>query len=137
MENDSIRASGLSTLVDIWIEGKLRAICVEKDAIASVAGLDAAARMSENDRCEFVRVNLPLLVKAVKRRLSKSDDDPDAIVIEAGQLGDAAKSQADRRKADRRAADRRKTDRPKDKLPHGERRRGDRRKAERRGPPGR
>ena|SRR5437868_9856426 len=135
MENDSIRASGTSTLVDIWIEGKLRAICVEKEAVASVVGFDAAAQMSEDDRCEFVRTHLPLVVTAVKSRLGKTDGDPDSVVLEAGQLGDTGSSKGDRRKADRRTTDRRKADRPKDKLPHGERRRGDRRKRERRRPP--
>jgi len=135
MENDSIRASGTSTLVDIWIEGKLRAICVEKEAVASVVGFDAAARMSEDDRCEFVRTHLPLVVTAVKSRLGNTDGDPDSVVLEAVQLGDTGSSKGDRRKADRRTTDRRKADRPKDKLPHGERRRGDRRKRERRRPP--
>jgi hypothetical protein len=135
MENDSIRASGSSTLVDIWVNGKLRAICVEKEAIASVVGFDAAARMSEEDRCEFVRTHLPLVVTAVKSRLEKADGDPDSIVVDAGQLGDSGSSKGDRRKTDRRTTDRRKTNRPKDKLPLGERRRGDRRKRERRRPP--
>jgi hypothetical protein len=135
MENDSIRASGTSTLVDIWVDGKLRAICVEKEAIASVVGFDAAARMSEDDRCEFVRTHLPLVVTAVKSRLGKIDGDPDSVALEAGQLGDSGSSKGDRRKTDRRTTDRRKADRPKDKLPHGERRRGDRRKRERRRPP--
>ena len=134
MENDSIRASGPSTLVDIWIDGKLRAICVEKDAIAAVVGFDAAAGMSEEDRCEFVRVNLPRVVTAVKVRLAKTDGDPDSIVIDSGELGGTSSS-GDRRKTNRRKTDRRKIARPKEKLPQGERRRGDRRKTERRKPP--
>ena len=136
MENDSIRASGSSTLVDIWIDGRLRAICVEKEAIAAVVGFDAAARMSDDERCEFVRTHLPLVVTAVKSQLGKIDGDPDSVALEAGQLGDAGSSKADRRKADRRTSDRRNADQSRDKLPHGERRRGDRRKTDRRRPRG-
>ena len=106
MENDSIRASGTSTLVEIWIDGKIRAICVEKEAIAAVVGFEAAAKMSEDERCEFVRIHLPLVVTAVKTRLSKSNGVLDSIVLDAGQLGGADNSQGDRRKTDRRATDR-------------------------------
>jgi len=35
METDSVRAMGDSTLVDLWIEGRFRAITVSRDAIAS------------------------------------------------------------------------------------------------------
>jgi hypothetical protein len=133
MENDSIRASGSDTLVDIWINGKLRAICVTREAIDAFVGLNRAAGMSDEDRCEFVRARLPLVVTAVKTRLAETSPGADTVVIDAGHLpGPDGSTAGDRRKGERRKTDRRKVDRPKESLPHGERRRGDRRKSERR-----
>ena len=48
MENDSIRASGNNTLVDIWINGKLRSICITHEAIGAFVGFDTAAEFSED-----------------------------------------------------------------------------------------
>jgi hypothetical protein len=131
MENDSIRASGTDTLVDIWVNGKLRAICVRRDAIEAYLGFVQPARMSEEDRCEFVRKNLPLVVTAVKTRLRDINPAADTVTIEGSQLGGDGGS-ADRRKRERRKAERRKVAKSKDELPLGERRRGDRRKSDRR-----
>ncbi len=39
MESDSVRAMGDSTLVDLWIEGKFRAIIVSRQAIESYLGV--------------------------------------------------------------------------------------------------
>jgi hypothetical protein len=138
MENDSIRASGTDTLVDIWINGKLRAICVTKEAIDAVVGSSRATGMSDEDRCEFVRGRLPLVVTAAKTWLSETSPAADRVVIDVGQLGGTAPSSpgGDRRKGDRRKTERRKGDRPKEDLPQGERRRGDRRRNERRRSPG-
>jgi hypothetical protein len=134
MENDSIRASGTDTLVDIWVNGKLRAICVRREAIDEYIGFDQAARMSEDDRCEFVRRNLPLVVTAVKRKLGDTNALADTVTIEGAQLGGDGGG-GDRRKRERRKTERRKVAKPKEQLPYGERRRGDRRKGERRRPP--
>jgi hypothetical protein len=135
MENDSIRASGSDTLVDIWINGKLRAICVTREAIDTYLGFERAARMSEDDRCEFVRTHLPLVVTAVRTKLRDSNPAADAVVLEGEQLGGPGSGRAgDRRKVERRKAERRKVNTPKDQLPHGERRRGERRKTGRRTP---
>jgi hypothetical protein len=68
MENDSIRASGNNTLVDIWIDGKLRGISIAREAIEAYVGFDRADGMTENDRCEFVRTHLPLVVKTAATR---------------------------------------------------------------------
>ncbi len=130
MENDSIRASGSDTLVDIWVNGKLRAICVTSQAIDIFLGPERAGEMSEEQRCEFVRTHLPMLVKAVKATLRESNPDADVVNIDIGKFGSAA----DRRKSERRTSDRRKTSVPKARLPYGERRRGDRRKKDRRSP---
>lgn len=130
MENDSIRSSGTDTLVDIWVNGKLRAICVSSQAIDASLGSDRRSELTDEDRCEFVRTHLPLLVTAVKARLRDTNPDANVVTIEIGHLGGTA----DRRKGDRRNGDRRKKTLPKESLPHGERRRGDRRKTERRAP---
>jgi hypothetical protein len=134
MENDSIRASGGNTLVDVWIEGKLRGISVSRSAIEAFLLLppDRAAAMSEEERCEFVRTHLALVLTAAKVQLRESNPTADSVSIEAGQLGGGGRSQA----GDRRTAERRTTDRRKAKNPEppriGDRRRGDRRTGERR-----
>jgi hypothetical protein len=133
VENDSIRASGTNTLIDIWIEGKLRAICVTSAAIETFLGAAAGSDMTEDARCEFVRTHLPLLVKSVKERLRGAGASADTVVIDAGQLGGVAEV----RVSERRKGERRKLKTPPDKLPHGERRRTQRRRTDRRQAPAR
>jgi hypothetical protein len=111
MEGDSVRAMGDSTLVDLWIEGKFRAISISRQAIETYLQLAPgdAASMSETERREFVRLHLGLVVSAATALL-RSKPGTETIVIEAGQLGskpqDAGKEQ--RRNNDRRKGDRRK-----------------------------
>ena len=71
MENDSIRSVGSDTLVDIWIDGKMRSLSVSLEAIGAFLGFDKASSMSERDRCEFVRTHLPVVVAAAKQRLQR------------------------------------------------------------------
>jgi hypothetical protein len=133
MEGDSIRTSGNDTFVDIWIEGKVRSICISRAAIDAHLGFDRGTNLSEDDRREFVRSNLPLLISAAKTRLAETGPTADSILIDAGQLpGGKA---GERRKKERRKAERRKVAKPASELPHGERRRGDRRHADRRRSP--
>jgi hypothetical protein len=135
IENDTIRSSGGNTLVDVWIDGKMRGVCVTRGAIEMHLGLtaDQSAGMSEGDRCEFVRTNLALVMKSAKERLRDTSAAADYIIIDTGQLPVRA---ADRRKGERRKSDRRKADRPQLIPPQGDRRRGPRRKGERRGTSG-
>ena len=140
MENDTIRSSGSSTLVDIWIDGKLRAISVARGAIDDFLALapGRAAVMTEDQRCEFVRKNLALVVRAAKGRL-KDNPDADTIFIDTGQLPGAGRGRgADRRSAERRKGERRKPEPLGERQPgdrrRGERRHGDRRRGDRRGP---
>ena len=132
MENDTIRSSGGNTLVDVWIDGKMRAVCVSRGAIEMHLGLtaDQAAAMSETDRSEFVRTNLSLIMKAAKKRLGETSAAAPAIFIDTGQLPVRS---TDRRKNERRKTERRKVARPQGIPPAGDRRRGPRRKGERRG----
>lgn len=133
VENDSIRPSGTNTLIDIWIDGKIRAICVSHEAIGSFVGFEQAAGMSEDDRCEFVRTHLPLVVKATMARLRDSDPTADRVVIDGGQLPRPDGRSGDRRKSERRTDQRRKAERP--RGVQTERRRRDRRQGERRTKP--
>jgi hypothetical protein len=133
MENDSIRASGSNTLVDIWIEGKMRSLCVSQQAIGAFIGFDEAREMTDRDRCDFVRTNLALVVAAARTRLRDTDVTADDVILDVGQLPRPDGASGERRKAERRKADRRKSDRPRPGAP--ERRRGNRRQGERRTPP--
>lgn len=136
MENDSIRASGSDTLVDIWIEGKVRAICVTQAAIGASIGFDKASAMTDEERCDFVRRHLPQVVRAAKAEVADGDPDAAAITIdESHPVGPPGSGGGERRRTERRKADRRKVDRPASALPHGERRRADRRKGDRRTTP--
>lgn len=121
MESDSVRAIGDSVLLDLWIQGKFRAITVSRQAIEAYLQLtpgDAAA-MSEDARREFVRTHLSLVVTAATARLR---EDPGAERIAIDQLGGAAP----RASGERRARDRRKGERRKHNLgpPGGVERRG-------------
>jgi hypothetical protein len=129
MESDSIRASGNNTLIDIWVEGKLRSICVAREAIESFLGPKAPAVRSEDGRCEFVRGHLPQVVSAVKTKL-RSNPSAEPIIIESTELGGVG----ERRRSERRKGERRKATRPSESLPEGERRRSERRKDQRRKP---
>ena len=133
MENDSIRASGTDTLVDIWIEGKIRAICITQEAIGAYLDFDRVARMDDDERCDFVKNNLALILTAAKARLSEGDPTAGSITIDAGNLPRPDGKATDRRKGDRRKGDRRKTTQALGDKP--ERRRTDRRGGERRARP--
>jgi hypothetical protein len=109
MESDTVRAMGDSTLVDLWIEGKFRAITVSRQAIESFIGLptDGGSSLTEGDRCEFVRTHLGVIVNAAAAQL-RSDPAADAIVIGEGQLGgDPIARVGERRTGDRRKGERR------------------------------
>ncbi len=126
MENDSVRTSGDATLVDMWIEGKLRAISLSRGAIETYLRLpaDRAEAMSDEDRREFVRTNLGLVIAAAKAQL-RDNPTADTVTIEAGQFGGRGAPQPAPRDGERRSGDRRKGDRRKINLgppPSGERR---------------
>jgi len=128
MENDSVRSSGASTLVDMWIDGKLRAISVSREAIEAFLHLtpERAASMTEAERGEFVRTHLTLVITAATTKLRNTDADADAVAIEAGDLGGRVTPRSEPPDGERRSGDRRKGDRRKVNLgppPTGERRR--------------
>jgi hypothetical protein len=95
---------GDSTLVDLWIEGRFRAITVSRDAIASFLKLspERADSFSDSDRVEFVRTHLAMVVRAAAAQL-RLDPNADSILIDGGQLnGEPARPSGDRRKGERR-----------------------------------
>ena len=111
METDSIRTSGENTVVDIWIDGKMRSVSVSGDAIAAFLRLppDKAVAVSDEDRREFVRMHLDLVVNKARDRLRGMDPGVSAIVIDAGPgRGQAGAESSGRRGGDRRKGDRRK-----------------------------
>jgi hypothetical protein len=130
MENDSIRASGTDTLVDVWIDGKVRAICITREAIGAYLDFDRAGAMSDDDRCDFVKNNLALVLKASKARLRDEDPTANNIVIDAGHLARPDGKATDRRQKERRRVERRKSTAPLAGQP--DRRRAPRRRGERR-----
>lgn len=132
MENDSIRSSGANTLVELWLDGKLRGVCVSQQAIGAFLGFDQAQGMSDQDRCEFVRQHLPLVASAASALLRNADPTADTVVIDVDELPRPDGSSGDRRKDDRRKTDRRKLKVPRGAQP--ERRRANRRQGERRAP---
>jgi hypothetical protein len=131
MENDTIRSSGNNTLIDLWVDGKMRSIVVTRGAIDARLGLlsDQAAAMSDEGRCEFVRTNLAGIMKAAKDRLREIPPDSEKIVIDTGDLGLASGG----RSGERRKSDRREAHRPEAIPAGGDRRRGQRRRGDRRG----
>jgi hypothetical protein len=137
VENDSIRSSGEFTLVEVWIDGKLRDISVGRDAIGGFLHLppDRAATISDEDCREFVRTRLAFVVAAAREKLRGSDPNADMVTITADQMRAHEKPGfVDRRKGDRRKTDRRKSSGPTGLI--GDRRQNDRRKGDRRKRPG-
>lgn len=128
MENDSVRTSGANTLVDMWIEGKLRSISISREAIDDFLRLppDPAAAISDHDRREFVRTHLTLVMTAAADRLRNTEPGADTVRIDVGQLGGQMTGQDGGPTSDRRQVDRRKGDRRKANL--GPPRSGERRR---------
>lgn len=111
METDSIRTSGENTLVDLWIDGKMRSITISGEAIAAFLRLtpEKAAALTDDDRREWVRVHLDLVVEKARDRLRETDPGASAVAIDAGPgRGQAGVQTGDRRSGDRRKGDRRK-----------------------------
>ena len=112
MENDSVRTTGETTLVDMWIDGKLRSVAVTRAAIEGFLRLPSSdvGSLGEDERSEFVRTHLTLVHKAAVEQLHRSNAETDTIRIEAGQLGSArvTATDSDRRTGDRRKGERRK-----------------------------
>ena len=110
MESDSVRTMGDSTLVDLWIEGKFRAIIVSRQAIESYLGLspDAGASMGETGRREFVRTHLSIVVKAATDWL-RANPEAETIAIDTlHSTGTVRAEDGERRSGDRRKGERRK-----------------------------
>jgi hypothetical protein len=109
MENDTVRSMGESTLVDVWINGKMRSVCVSRGAIEGFLQLapDASAKMSEDERREFVRTHLAIVVAATKEQLA-ANPVAETLLIDTLRSQEKKKTFVERRKGgDRRKGDRR------------------------------
>ena len=86
MDNDSIQSSGENTLVTIWVEGKLRAITISREAIETFLQLppERAMSMTDEDRREFVRTHLRLVTAAARTQLLSVDPSADTVMIDDG-----------------------------------------------------
>lgn len=135
MEGDTIRTSGTATLIDLWVEGKMRQLVVTREAIAAAVGAERAATMSEAERCEFVRTRLPLIQEAARTAAREGGEGLTRITLAAACLVEPSLgSGGERRSSARRSGDRRKAASSGRRLPFGDRRRTDRRRgADRRG----
>ena len=96
-------AMGDNTLVDMWIEGKFRAITISAQAIEASKG----TALSETERREFVRTNLSLIVRAASEYLRSNpaaEDDPHRVRPTRRPAAEEGERRAggDRRKGDRR-----------------------------------
>jgi len=134
MEGDSIRANGTKVVVGIWIDGAMRSISVTRAAIAGRVGREKAATMSDDERCAFVRTNLPLVVSAATVLLEGKGATENItlgggslVVSEGGRVGD-------RRRSDRRKSERRRRAAPGVSPTQREHRHIERRKTDRRQP---
>src|SRR4051794_13798722 len=105
MENDSVRTIGDSTLVDMWLSGKLRSVSVSREALAEFKGLQPGqgSALSDDERSEFVRTHLTLIATAAAARL-KDNPGAETVTIETGQLRreDSSRAAERRQTADRR-----------------------------------
>lgn len=77
--------NGELTHVDLEIAGEVRRVAVTRKAIEDKLG--AAAGMSPEAMCDFVRSNLPKVQKAVRRRLSALSETAYIVMIRTGSCG--------------------------------------------------
>jgi hypothetical protein len=87
MNSDGVRSSGGDTLVNIEIEGMWRRVTLTPEAIDRYLLLttEAAAAMSPEQRCDFVRGNLAYVFAAARRVISRTAD-ARRITIRSGEL---------------------------------------------------
>lgn len=87
MNSDGVRSNGGDTLVNIEIEGIWRRITITPEAIYKHLLLSdaAAATMSADQRCDFVRSNLAYIFSAVRRVLNRTAD-ARRIILRSGEI---------------------------------------------------
>lgn len=112
MESDTVRTVGDSTVVDIWLQGRMRSVSVSREAIETFLEVppDQAGAMSDEERSDFVRRHLSIVAAAALARLQERPG-TDSVTIEAGHLQRPNSARpGERRSGDRRKGDRRKAD---------------------------
>jgi hypothetical protein len=87
MESDTVRTVGGSTVVDIWVKGKVRSVSVPRAAIMAylAPSPDEALALSDEDRREFVRNHLTLVAAAAAEAL-ETDRGAASVTINAELL---------------------------------------------------
>lgn len=134
MEGDTIRSSGGHTLIDLWIDGAMREIVITREAIAAAAGADRAAAMGDEDRCDFIRTRMALVLSAARTAVAGGGRDLHRVMLKAACLVDPSLgADGERRRAERRGNERRRASATAPARSGGERRRAERRRNERRG----
>jgi hypothetical protein len=95
LENDVVRPFGDDTLVDIWLDGRFRAITITKAAIETYLSIshEQGSSVSQKDRREFVRTHLKVVSTAAARQL-RTNPSKDKIVLGSGELQHPALSLA-------------------------------------------
>ena len=87
MDRDFIHCRGGTTLVEVWIEGKLRDISVSRAAIETCAEWAGGTTPISDLACrEFVRTNLGRVVAAATIWLRETNPKADSVALDAGQL---------------------------------------------------
>lgn len=88
-----IRTSNDGVVFDVELRGKRRRVLVTREAIEDYLQLtpEAAALHTQDQRLDFVREYLPVIIQAAKLRLANTHLDADVMVIRTGdiQAGDA------------------------------------------------
>ena len=89
MERDTIQSSDHATTVDLWIEGRFRTVTVTRLAIEARLKLtpSEAEALSAEDRTQFVKANLGLVMQIAKALLRLKGTSTNEIVIGPAELG--------------------------------------------------
>jgi hypothetical protein len=79
---------GANTELEAWVAAKSRKVIVTREAIEDYLRLDRAAAeaMTAQDRRNFVRDNLPLVIAAANRKTDAAAPVTQAVTIGAGEL---------------------------------------------------
>ncbi len=88
MKCEDVKADGDNTLLRIEFDGNWRRIIVTREAIEDHlrASPEVAAAMTADDRCDYVRKNLPYVFAAIRRKLRGTTGAAERMTIKAGEL---------------------------------------------------
>lgn len=86
---EGVWTHGQDTTLQAWIAGESRTIVVTREAIEDYLKLDPerAGDMTAEQRSNFVRENLAMVIAAANRKAERGDHAEDAVVLRRGDLG--------------------------------------------------